>query len=141
MTLPPSRQQFSNVLFMMSVRLRKSGSPREASAVLTPRDAYSRVVSALYSRCSSSSICHESHRSRLSCNGIASAARTSSLELALLAHCGKPSYFITFTCNPQWPQICVPVALLSAVGWPEALCGGLTTVAAASAGQRRAVGG
>lgn len=25
--------------------------------------------------------------------------------LAILARCGKPSYFVTFTCNPRWPEI------------------------------------
>jgi hypothetical protein len=37
--------------------------------------------------------------------------------LAVLARCGKPSYFITMTCNPHWPEI--TDALLPGQTWRD----------------------
>ena len=37
--------------------------------------------------------------------------------LALLARCGRPSYFVTMTCNPNWPE--VKEALLPGQQWRD----------------------
>ena len=37
--------------------------------------------------------------------------------LAVLARCGRPSYFITMTCNPNWPEI--KEALLPGQQWRD----------------------
>ena len=37
--------------------------------------------------------------------------------LAVLARCGRPSYFITMTCNPNWPEI--KAALLPGQQWRD----------------------
>lgn len=30
--------------------------------------------------------------------------------MCMVRHLGKPSYFITMTCNPNWPELNVPLA-------------------------------
>ena len=40
-------------------------------------------------------------------------------SMAIVAKCGKPDYFITMTCNPQWPEIIGVIRNASATNHPD----------------------